>query len=224
MGVQIYRIPQRSDQFIGVFVDGDTININGLTFDLSAADVFGIEIDHDAIVGPVWRNEDGDIIVTVIAPYGQSEAPGEYPATPPHTPPPYRKAQEAIAAMQAWIERAEEQMDSGVSKGERNSYAPKEAEARAWIADNSAATPILSAEAAITGESLTDLVAKVLIRADALRPILGDIAGLRRVTKAALLAEEAKPNFNPATLEAILNSAIAQAVALAAARGITLTP
>lgn len=134
-------------------------------------------------------------------------------------PPAFSTPTEALTAMQAWIERAEETIDGGVSKGERDSYLAKELEARAWLADNTSPTPILSAEAAVTQEALADLATKVITKADALRPILGEIAGLRRATEVALLAET-----DPYQLEVILQGAIAQAITLAAARGITLTP
>jgi hypothetical protein len=138
-------------------------------------------------------------------------------------PPLFQTAASAIAAMRDWIEAAEEQIDGGVSQGERDSYLAKEAEARAWVADNQAPTPILSAEAAVTGESLADLTAKVIAKADALRPIMGEIAGLRRATEMALLAAEADTaNTDPFKFDTILTAAQTQAVQLAAARGITL--
>jgi hypothetical protein len=130
--------------------------------------------------------------------------------------------QEATTAMRDWIERAEEQIDGGISKGERDSYLAKELEARAWVADNTADTPILSAEAAVTGETMADLTTKVITKANDLRPILGEIAGLRRATEAALLA--AAGGSDPYRFDTILDGAIQQAITLAANRGRTLVP
>ena len=140
-------------------------------------------------------------------------------AWPPQSPAPpkYATAEAAMAAMVAFAERAEAQIAGPVSRGERDSWTAKEAEARAWVADNQAATPILSAEAAVTGETMADLTAKVITRADALKPITGEIAGLRRATELALAAAA-----EPDDYETILQTAQAQAIALAAARGITL--
>jgi hypothetical protein len=141
-------------------------------------------------------------------------------ATPPT--PRITSAQFGLTAMRDWIERAEEQIDGGISKGERDSYLAKEIEARAWQNDNNTPTPILSAEAAVTGETMADLTAKVITKADDLRPILGEIAGLRRATEASLLA--AADGSDPYRFDTILNGAIQQAITLAANRDITLEP
>jgi hypothetical protein len=175
-----------------------------------------LRFDADAVAVP---SVDGVTVRSVVE--DDPRFDGDLPKPPPPT---FPTAATAIAAMQAWIERAENVIDGGVSKGERDSYLAKETEARAWQADNSTTTPILSSEAAVTGEPLAELVTKVITKADALRPILGEIAGLRRATEAALLAEEAKADFDPNNLETILTGAITQAIALAGNRGITLSP
>lgn len=155
------------------------------------------------------------------------EDPVPQPAPPPR--PTFQTAQDAIMAMRDWIKRAEAVIDNGISPGEQMSYTAKEKEALAWQADNTVLTPILSAELAVTQPAgidvnLADLVSKVLDKAGDLSPILGEIAGLRRSTEAALLAEEAKPDFDPFALQAILSGAITQAISLASNRGIALEP
>ena len=142
----------------------------------------------------------------------QAVVDARYPA-----PAKYPDLAAAMAIWPAIAERIEAQIAGPVSRGERDSWTAKEAEARAWVADNQAATPILSAEAAVTGETMADLTAKVITRADALKPITGEIAGLRRATELALAAAA-----EPDDYETILQTAQAQAIALAAARGITL--
>lgn len=95
---------------------------------------------------------------------------------------------------------------------EKLSWPTKEAEAIAYQADNQAPTPILSAEAAITGETLADLAAEVLTNAASYRTISGQIAGLRRVTRTAIDAAE-----TPEQIEAALADARTQAEAMLAA-------
>ncbi|MEM1149760.1 MAG: hypothetical protein AAGI03_04275 [Pseudomonadota bacterium] len=149
-------------------------------------------------------------------------------------PPTYPTEESAIAAMIAWCEEAEAIITGPVSRGEQDSWPAKSAEARAWQAvhDHNTAnpgdvqsypdTPILDAELSLTqtmGETMEELVGRVIARSDGITRITGLIAGLRRTTKAALAAEP-----DPANYQAILQAAQAQAITLAADEGFTLEP
>lgn len=70
--------------------------------------------------------------------------------------------------------------------GQAMTYARKEAEARAWTADNAAPTPFLNAEAAATGQPLAAVAAEVVARADAWVQIGSAIEGARMGAKAAI--------------------------------------
>ena len=132
-------------------------------------------------------------------------------------PPRFPDLAAARTAMLARIEAIEVQITGPVSEGERQSWTAKEAEARAFVADATAQTPILSAEAQITGEPLADLAAKVIARATLFKAAAGAIAGLRRATDTQLAAVT-----DPNDYETVLAAADAQAAALAAQLGITL--
>lgn len=64
--------------------------------------------------------------------------------------------------------------------GERETFATQEQEALAWDADNTVATPMLSAMTAFTGEAMADLVPRVLANAAALKAASGAIIGAQR--------------------------------------------
>lgn len=72
--------------------------------------------------------------------------------------------------------------------GQAMTYVRKEAEARAWTADNVAETPFLAAEAAARGMTIAALAAEVIAMADQWTTIGAAIEGLRMGAKAQLLA------------------------------------
>ncbi|WP_051272990.1 hypothetical protein [Sphingomonas phyllosphaerae] len=72
--------------------------------------------------------------------------------------------------------------------GQAMTYTRKETEARAWTADNSIATPFLSAEANARGLTLADLIAEVIGQADAWVTIGAAIEARRMGAKAAIAA------------------------------------
>lgn len=63
---------------------------------------------------------------------------------------------------------------------ERNSWAKQEQEARAWIADNTALTPLLSALTSARGDTLSVIAGKVITNADAYAVYAGAIIGKRQ--------------------------------------------
>lgn len=63
---------------------------------------------------------------------------------------------------------------------ELNTFDKQEAEARAWLADNSAPTPFLSALAAARGIELAELARRVVAKADAFAVASGHLVGQRQ--------------------------------------------
>lgn len=118
----------------------------------------------------------------------------------------------ALARARRFADRTTVAITSDVPLDEKLSWATKEAEALAYQADNQVPTPILSAEAAITGETIANLAAEVLTNAIAFRTISGQIAGLRRTTRAAIEAAD-----SPEAIEAALAAARTQAETMLAA-------
>jgi hypothetical protein len=72
--------------------------------------------------------------------------------------------------------------------GQAVTYLRKEAEARAWLADNGAATPMLSAEAAAIGVTVAALADEVVANADQWVAIGSAIEAARRSAKVAMNA------------------------------------
>lgn len=91
------------------------------------------------------------------------------------------KAKEAkLAEINAAAESAIQSIRSKYPQFEIDSWQSQEAEAREWVADNSASTPILSAIAEARGISLSDLVSRVIAKADAYRPAVAGVIGIRQ--------------------------------------------
>lgn len=133
--------------------------------------------------------------------------------------PTFQTADAAKLAMIAWIDGVTAKITGPVPADERLSWTEKETAARAIVASTAdqRQTDLIGAEAAITGETVSDLAAKIIAKADVYRAVVARIAGLRRATAAALDAES-----DPANYETILAAAQSQAVAMAAQLGITL--
>lgn len=71
---------------------------------------------------------------------------------------------------------------------EVTSWAKQEAEARAWLADNSAPTPLIGSLASTRGIPLDILAAKIIEKADAFAVLSGQIIGLRQAREDAINA------------------------------------
>lgn len=70
--------------------------------------------------------------------------------------------------------------------GQAATYMRKEAEARAWLVDVGAATPMLAAEAAAIGVTVAELAAEVVVNADQWVAIGAAVEARRRGAKMAL--------------------------------------
>ncbi len=101
---------------------------------------------------------------------------------PPMPRPP--TTQERVAAAHARINASYEsailQIVGSYPAHEISSWDKQETEARAWVADNTAATPWLDGAATARGIPKAELVAKVIAQADALAPVHGALSGKRQ--------------------------------------------
>ncbi|TCP43927.1 hypothetical protein [Rhodovulum marinum] len=133
----------------------------------------------------------------------------------PEAPPKYATAAEALAAMVAWAEEFAAPLVRAVPAEERLSWPIKEAAARAYLAGSASSADLdfLSGEATITGETLDELAAKVIARAETFRAGAAALAGLRRKVTAQIEAVEDPHQYEP-TLLAAAEEARATAIAL----------
>ncbi len=123
----------------------------------------------------------------------------------------------AKRAMLAWIDNLTGIFTADTPIDERLSWDAKEAAARAWLAGTASVEQIalLDAECAITGETRDNLALLILANADLFRAVIGSVSGVRRTTSDAIDAAE-----TPEAVQAVLDAAKAQALAMAAALGI----
>lgn len=133
-------------------------------------------------------------------------------------------AADALSRMAQWISEFEAKIIGPVSPAEQLSWAEKEAAARAYHGSSASAEQLtlLQAEAGLTGETLADLSTKIITQADAFRPIVGMIAGLRRKTEEAVNLAATDPQSDEATFDAILTAAQTQALTLAQQLGLSV--
>lgn len=101
------------------------------------------------------------------------------------------------AASCAVIDFQAEQIRAGIitpGSGQAMTYLRKEAEARAWLADNTATAPFVEAEATVTGRTIAEVAQIIVSQADAWL-IIGPrieatrIAAKRAVSQASTVAE-----------------------------------
>ena len=102
-------------------------------------------------------------------------------AYPPPVDPPLEEVKAAkLAEINAECQRMLESLTPTYPERELTTFDKQESEARAYAADATASTPLLSALAAGRGISLADLVKRVLAKADAFAVASGSIIGQRQ--------------------------------------------
>lgn len=103
-------------------------------------------------------------------------------AAPP--PPPAPTPAQRIAAAHARINTAYQSavgvMTSGYPADEISSWPKQESEARAWLADNTIATPWLAAASAARGIAKADLVTRIMDNAALFATVHGQLTGKRQ--------------------------------------------
>lgn len=93
---------------------------------------------------------------------------------------------------------------AGYPESEIKSWDKQEAEARAYTADSSSATPMLSALAVARGISVADLAQRVIGKADIFASAAGEIIGKRQALEDqinAIIAANALPTTDPAYID-----------------------
>jgi predicted house-cleaning NTP pyrophosphatase (Maf/HAM1 superfamily) len=76
----------------------------------------------------------------------------------------------------------------GIPAVERESWKKQETEARAYIADSAAPTPLIDALAASRGVDKADLVSRIIVKADLFATISGQLIGKRQALEDAVNA------------------------------------
>ena len=118
---------------------------------------------------------------------------------------------QAQSAVLAAISAVEEALTSGVPLAEKLSWTAKEQAALAVYAgtETEADTALLAGEASITGETVTELAARIIAAAEAYRFAASRLAGIRRAAEKAIAAAE-----TPDALEHVVTQAQAQCAAI----------
>jgi hypothetical protein len=112
-----------------------------------------------------------------------------------------------LNAVNGACELAIAQISAGYPASEVLSWPKQETEARAWLANNSAATPLIDALASTRGVPKTELVSRIIEKADLFAQVSGQLIGQRQAREDqldALLARHEDPeNTIPVTNEEI---------------------
>jgi hypothetical protein len=111
-----------------------------------------------------------------------------------------------LAQINASCETAMQEVKAGYPESEVLSWAKQEEEARAFMADELAATPLLDALATARGLDKSELASRVIAKADLFATVSGTVIGKRQALEDALaeLPDEATIETHQAAIEAIL--------------------
>jgi hypothetical protein len=113
----------------------------------------------------------------------------------------------ALSAMADWISGFTARFTAGYPPEEVAAWPVKAAAARAHL--TGITSPLIEAEAALTGEDVDDLAALIAGMADQYEAVIARVTGLRRATRDAIMAAE-----TPEAVTAVLTAAKAQAEAM----------
>lgn len=90
------------------------------------------------------------------------------------------------AEINATFEREMQQVINGYPSNEVSSWSKQETEARAYAASNSATTPLIDALSSARGLAKSELVARVIAKADIFATVSGQLIGKRQALEDAL--------------------------------------
>lgn len=96
-----------------------------------------------------------------------------------------------LGEINADCEQAIALISAGYPDSEVLSWPKQETEARAWLANNSAATPLIDALASTRGVDKADLVGRIIAKADAFAQESGELIGKRQGLEDQLMAMKA---------------------------------
>lgn len=157
-----------------------------------------------------WRADNGitlhaDPVMPTFDPDTQAEpvqgSDGEYDQ--PVDLPFEQAMQNKLNSFQQTYEQSMQVVRGGYSESEIASWDKQEKEARAWQADNNASTPFLDVLAQARGIAKSDLVAKVIAKADLATQYTAQQTGIRQALEDAIDVEAAKPEPSTAALRQI---------------------
>jgi hypothetical protein len=164
----------RDDGVVGIDGVFKTVDLSGLSAGIRAVQWDGTSghIEFYADVSPNLPIDNIDAYQQYVTAWN----------TPPEETPP--TAAEMIATAQARIsadyQSAVNALTAGYPEDEISSWPKQEGEARAWVADNSVATPWIDAAAVSRGIAKADFVTLIIGNADALAPLHGTLTGKRQ--------------------------------------------
>lgn len=159
------------------------------------AEIIPALIDEDGTEYPIDTRFAPSIAATIVdasaAPdiaQGWTYSGGTFSAPVVAVPPLADVKAEKLAELSAACSARMDVVKAGYPPEEIQSWPKQEAEARAYLADNTAATPLLSAMAAARSIGLADLAARVIAKADAFAEASGAIIGKRQKYEDAVSA------------------------------------
>lgn len=109
---------------------------------------------------------------------------------------------EKRAEINAAFEQSMQQITNGYPSNEVSSWSKQETEARAYIADNTAATPLIDALASGRGVNKEELVTRIIAKADLFAEISGTLIGRRQGLEDTL--DALPPTVTAEEIEAIV--------------------
>jgi hypothetical protein len=164
--------------------DDSLVGVDGVfrTVDLSALQETGIRIAQwDTNQGHIEFDEGPNEDITDITEF--QPFINLWTAAAPPEPTPAELKAAAHARINASYAIAVNALTSGYPESEIASWPKQETEARAWLADNNAATPWIDSAATARGIPKADFVTLVIANADALAPLHGALSGKRQLLR-----------------------------------------
>lgn len=169
---------------VTIVKDDNAVGVDGV---FRPVDLTGMEPDVRAIQ---WHGESGhkehysDIPNTEIDTIGAVQAFIDLwnaaAPPPPAEPTPAENKAAAHARINAAYEAAVNALTAGYPDTEIASWPKQENEARAWLANNTAATPWVDGAVTARGIAKADLINLIIGNADALAPLHGQLSGKRQ--------------------------------------------
>jgi hypothetical protein len=111
---------------------------------------------------------------------------------------------QALADVVAWVNTVTATITGPVPDDEKISWASKEEAARAFLASeqlSASQTALLTGEAAVTGETVASLSARIVANADLYRAAIATLTGLRRRAFAAITIATTSGQIDAALVE-----------------------
>jgi hypothetical protein len=191
-------------------------------FSATAKGFFALEIHGDSMPEDAVALSEAEYVALIAAQNAGATITADGSGAPVAAQPPSRSMDElkadARAAMRDYISRFLAQFVANTPSAEIASWPTKAAEARAFLAGGPASV-IIQKEASVTGETVSNLAAIIVAKADRYSEIIGLVSGLRRKVDAEIDAAS-----SPAALASVIQSSKSAATALAISVGAQPAP